>query len=229
MFFEGSVRSTRRISFSGRRSSSSRSAASTSSLWVSSSNSATSTEIGWALTPARRPRYSAVLSRKLQSAPTRSLAERRKLTRQRWAWKPITSFASSPSWIEQRIGNALADEARHEVEVIVVHEDRRLSVCLELLGDRVGEALVHARVALLPGVLQRDVDRRRVGQLPEVVLEEPEDGVRDDVVEPVVGGLVVGDEAEAERRAGRERLLDSAAGFLEDGAVLLAHRARHPR
>src|ERR671931_442049 len=149
MFFEGSVRSTRRISFSGRRSSSSRSAAITSSLWVSSSNSATSTEIGWALTPARRPRYSAVLSRKLQSAPTRSLAERRKLTRQRWAWKPITSFASSPSWIEQRIGNALADEARHEVEVIVVHEDRRLSVCLELLGDRVGEALVHARVALL--------------------------------------------------------------------------------
>ena len=96
---------------------------------------------------------------------------------------------------EQRIRCLLPHHARREVEVVVVEEDRRLGLGLELLEDRFREALVHARVALVPGVLKRDVDRRRVGQLPEVVLQEPQHRVRDDVVEPVVGDLVVSHES----------------------------------
>ena len=46
MFFDGSVRSTRRITFSARPSASTRPAASTAGLWARSSNSVGSTEIG---------------------------------------------------------------------------------------------------------------------------------------------------------------------------------------
>ena len=74
---------------------------------------------------------------------------------------------------EQRVGDPLADETGREVQVVVVEEDRRVRVELQLLDDRIGEAVVHAGVAFVPCVLQRDVDRRRVGELPEVVLEEP--------------------------------------------------------
>ena len=127
---------------------------------------------------------------------------------------------------KQRVGRALAYEPRREIEVVVVEEDRCLGVGLELVGHRRREALVHAHVAVRPGVLERDVDRRRVGQLPQVVLQKPEHRVRDDVVEPVVGRLVVRDEPEADRRAAAEVFLDDAARC--DRAVLVAHCARDP-
>ena len=79
------------------------------------------------------------------------------------------------------------------------------------------------RVAAVPRVLERDVDRRLVRELPEVVLEEPEHRVRDDVVVPVVGRLVVRDEAQPERRAVARLLLDrGAAGVDRDRPVLVA-------
>ena len=168
-------------------------------------------------------------------------------------WNPTRSLASTPSWIarrirsgqhmpvvglrprdvdevrEQRVRRALAHELRREVEVVVVEEDRRLGLGLELLEHGLGEGLVDLRVAAVPGVLQRDVDRRLVRELPEVVLEEPEHRVRDDVVEPVVGRLVVCDEAQAKRRAVARALLDRGPARLDrDRPVLVAHRAGDP-
>jgi hypothetical protein len=55
MFLDGSVRSTRRITFSGLSAASELPAAATASLAASSSNSPGSTEIGIARTPIRLP------------------------------------------------------------------------------------------------------------------------------------------------------------------------------
>ena len=127
---------------------------------------------------------------------------------------------------EQRVRRTVADESRREIEVVVVEEHRRLGCRVQLLDDRVREPLVHPRVAVCPRVLERDVDRRRVRKLPEVVLQEPEHRVRDDVVEPVVRRRVVLDEPQPDGRAVAEALVDRALG--SNRAVLVAHRARDP-
>ena len=253
MFLEGSVRSTRSTSFSGRRATSSRSAARTSSLLASSSNSAGSTEIGCTVTSELWPSRAAVPSAKSHAAPARSLEARRKFSRQRCVWKPITSFASRPSWIsrrvrprqhvpvvglgprdvdevgQQRLRGALAHEPRREVELVVVEEDGCVRLELELLQHCVREALVDPGVALLPGVLEGRVQRGRVGELPQVVLQKPEHRVGDHVVEPVVGRLVVRDQPQAERRPVAGGLLDRGpAALLDDGPVLVGHRAGDP-
>ena len=59
---------------------------------------------------------------------------------------------------EQRVGHALAHERRRDVEVVVVEEDRRVGLALELGDDGVGEALVDGDVALAPGVVEAVVD-----------------------------------------------------------------------
>ena len=129
----------------------------------------------------------------------------------------------------QRVRRALPHEPRREVELVVVEEDRGVRIELELLEHRLGEAFVHARVPLVPGVLERHVQRGRVRKLPEVVLQEPEHRVGDDVVEPVVGRLVVLHQAQPERRAVARALLDrGAAGLGHHHPVLVAHRARDP-
>ncbi len=101
---------------------------------------------------------------------------------------------------EQRVGRALPDEPRSEIEVVVVEEHGRLWLALELGEHGLREARVHLRIAVVPGVLVRDVEGGLVREIPEVVLKEPEHGVRDDVVVAVVRSLVVGHEAQPERR-----------------------------
>jgi hypothetical protein len=58
---------------------------------------------------------------------------------------------------EQRLGGLLPNEARGEVELVVVEEHRSAGLDLELLEHRLGEALVHARIAGVPGVLEGHV------------------------------------------------------------------------
>ena len=86
-----------------------------------------------------------------------------KFRRQRRVWKPTTSFASSPSWIARRISTGstdqlsvpghgmctkctsarlrprVPDDARRDVEVVVVEEDRCARIAIELVQDGVGE------------------------------------------------------------------------------------------
>jgi hypothetical protein len=131
---------------------------------------------------------------------------------------------------ERRVGTPVAHEPWREVQVVVVEEDGRLGLGLELGEDRVREGVVHRHVALVPGVVEAAVDVRRVRQRPEIVLQEPEGRIRDDVVEPVVGRLVMWDEAQSVRRAVAGDLLDRlAARLLGHGAVLGGDRARDPR
>ena len=131
---------------------------------------------------------------------------------------------------ERRLRTARADEARRQVEVVVVKADSRIRLRFELRDDRVGEVGVDGDVALLPRKMQSPVEIGRVREVPQVVLEKPERRVRDDVVEPVVRGLIVSDEPQAIRRPVVSRLRDRlAAGLRRNRAVLVGHCARNPR
>ena len=108
----------------------------------------------------------------------------------------------------------VSDEPRREVEVVVVEEDGSVRLRLELGECRIRKRTVDGHVAVFPGVVQPAVDVGRVGEGPQVVLQEPERRVGDDVVEPVVGGRIVVDEAETVRRAVPGALLDRRASRL---------------
>ncbi len=62
---------------------------------------------------------------------------------------------------EPRLRTPVANEARREIEVVVVEEDRRAGLALELVADRVGEVAVDRRVARVPGLAERS--RRSTG------------------------------------------------------------------
>jgi hypothetical protein len=131
---------------------------------------------------------------------------------------------------QRGVRRPLTDESGRQVEVVVVPEDGRLGLPFQLGQHRLGEAAVHGRVAVRPRVVEPVVCIRGLREPPEVVLREPEHRIGDDVVVEVVGLGVVGDEAQAVRRAVRGRLGNRLAGrILGDGVVLHAHRARDPR
>ncbi len=80
-----------------------------------------------------------------------------------------------------------------------------------------------------PRRVERSVQVGLVGKTPHVVLDEPQRGVRDDVVEPVIRDGVVRDEAQAVRRAVAEGLAERVLPVLGcDSTILVAHRAADP-
>ena len=107
-----------------------------------------------------------------------------------------------------------------------MEEDRRVGLTLELLEHGRGEAGVDGSVPVMPRRMERAIDLRRVCELPQRMLDEPQHRVRDDVVVPIVRLLVVRDQVQAIRRAVLRGLLERLAGA---GAILVAHRARDPR
>ena len=127
---------------------------------------------------------------------------------------------------ERRVGTFLAHEARRQIEVIVVEEHGGVRLALELREGGRSKTCVDGRIAVTPGSVKRTIDPRRVRQLPQRVLDEPQHRVRDDVVVPVVGLLVVGDQVETVRRPVLGRLVERRTGT---GAIFLARRARDPR
>ena len=73
-----------------------------------------------------------------------------------------------------------------EVEVIIVeHDPRRTIAPRNLRQHRVSERPVERHVALAPRAHGRGVDHGPLGEVPELVLQEPEQGVGDDVVGPL--------------------------------------------
>ena len=113
--------------------------------------------------------------------------------------------------------------------MIVVKEHGRFRLPLQL-GERRGrEGVVHLRVAPAPGLVKAPVDVGRFPQAVQVVMDEPEDGVGDHVVVPVVGPRLVRDQSQAERRpVGRLLVERLSAGLARDDPVLLAQSARDP-
>jgi hypothetical protein len=131
---------------------------------------------------------------------------------------------------ERGIGPRVPDDARCEVQVVVVEEHRGVGLRLELGKDCLGERLVDGDIAIVPGVMEPRSDVRRVRQRPQIMLQEPQRRVGHDVVEPVVRRRVVRDEPQPIRRAVACDLVDRVTTCLVgDDAVLIRHRARDPR
>ena len=92
--------------------------------------------------------------------------------------------------------------------------DHRLVLAVDLLQHGVGQVLVDDVVAELERLHLVAADVRRVAQVPQVVLDEPEHRVGEDVVEAVVGVGVRGHEAHADVAAVRRRDLEGLAAVL---------------
>ena len=99
---------------------------------------------------------------------------------------------------EGPIAESLADEERGHVELVVVKEDGGRVVALGGLHHGGGEAAVDGDVALIPGTPRIVSEVRRVREVVEAVLDEPEQGVGELVVHQVVGLGVVFDEPDAQ-------------------------------
>ena len=129
--------------------------------------------------------------------------------------------------VEEGVGPLGADHPRRRVEVVVVEHHQRPLALGDLAEHGVGDVAVDRLVAVVPGVELLLADVRGVGEVPEVVLDEPEDRVGDHVVEAVVGVGVAADQQHpvvdpVDRELGR------AAAFLGDGDVLVGHRRGDP-
>jgi hypothetical protein len=99
--------------------------------------------------------------------------------------------------VQERVRPGAPDHRRQRVELVVVDHHDRLVDPVDLLEHRLREVLVDDVVAVLERLDLVAADVRGVGEVPEVVLDEPQHRVGEDVVEAVVG-LVVGlDEAHA--------------------------------
>ena len=88
------------------------------------------------------------------------------------------------------------------VEVVVVEHHQRLAPGpRSALEHRRGDVVVDRPCSRVPGVELLLADVGRVGEVPEVVLDEPEDRVGDHVVEAVVGARVAADQADLGSRS----------------------------
>ncbi len=131
--------------------------------------------------------------------------------------------------VQEHVRARPAHEVRERVEVVVVDHHDRLAGALELLDDRAREVLVDDVVAELERLDLLAADVRRVRQIPQVVLDEPQHRVGEHVVEAVVGLRVADHQAHlvlaAGGRAHRER---ASAVLARDLRVVLAHRRGDP-
>ena len=131
--------------------------------------------------------------------------------------------------MEEGVRPGVPHQGRARVQVVVVEHHERVGLVLDRGEHRPGDVRVHGLVAVVPRVGLLAADVRRVGEVPEVVLDEPEDRVCDDVVEAVVGlGValdqedLVGDAVELQR----DRL---PTGLTAHRDVLVGHRRRDPQ
>ena len=132
--------------------------------------------------------------------------------------------------MQERVRALAADHPRQRVEVVVVDHHDRLLDLRDLLERRRREVLVDDVVAEFERLGLVAADVRRVGQVPQVVLDEPQHRVGNDVVEAVVRGGVGGDQLDhvltvALRGLDRERATTGLLGRLD---VLVGHRRGDP-
>ena len=116
--------------------------------------------------------------------------------------------------VQEDVRARLADHRRQRVEVVVVDHHDRLVGAVDLVDHGLGQVAVDLLVAVLERIDLVPADVRRVAQVPEVVLDEPEHRVGDDVVEAVVGVRVGLHEADPERAALRRFHLERLPAVL---------------
>ena len=132
--------------------------------------------------------------------------------------------------VQEDVRAGAADEVRERVEVVVVDHHDRFAGVLDLLDDRPGEVLVDDVVAELEGLDLLAADVGGVGEVPQVVLDEPQHRVGEHVVEAVVGLGVADDEAHLVLAAGGRAHRRSARPpcSCETRGVVLVHRRGDP-
>ena len=131
--------------------------------------------------------------------------------------------------VQEDVRAGAADEVRERVQVVVVDHHHRFAGVLDLLDHRPGQVFVDDVVAELEGLDLLAADVRGVGQVPQVVLDEPQHRVREHVVEAVVGLRVADHQADLVLTPGGGAHGDRAAVVAErDGGVELVHRRGDP-
>ena len=131
--------------------------------------------------------------------------------------------------VQEDVGPRAADEVGKRVEVVVVNHHHRLGVVAQLLHDGSREVFVDHVVAELEGLDLLAPDVGGVGEVPEVVLDEPQHRVREDVVEAVVGLRVGDDEPQVVlAAAGCAHREGAASVLLGDSRVVVGHRGGDP-
>jgi len=81
----------------------------------------------------------------------------------------------------------------------------------------------------MPGIVHHRIDVGRVGRIPHIVLQEPEEGVAENVVVLVVGTAGGNDEAEVEVLPWKGGLNMGIPRLLSSPPVALPHSAGDPR
>jgi hypothetical protein len=131
--------------------------------------------------------------------------------------------------VQEGVGTSAAHQLGQRVEVVVVDHHDRLLDLRDLLDHGPRQVFVDDVVAELEGLDLVATDVRRVREVPEVVLDEPQHRVREDVVEAVVGVRRGLDEPHQVLAAGRRAHLERApAVAARGGRVVLAHRRCDP-
>ena len=104
--------------------------------------------------------------------------------------------------LDDSVRQLASNQPRHQVEVIVMGKDEwPLATASRFTDDLLREQLVDQAVALGPGTMRAVVQHRRLRQVPQVVLHEPEQRVGDRVVVEVVDQPRRIDPAHLEARA----------------------------
>ena len=121
-----------------------------------------------------------------------------------------------------------ADQTRARVQVVVVEHHQRPVLAVDLAQHRLRDVAIDDLVAELPRVGLIAPDVGRVGQIPQVVLDEPQDRVRDHVVEAVVRQRLALHQQNLVVHPAK-RHLHRPAGLGADGNVLVGERRRDPQ
>src|SRR5574341_721115 len=94
-----------------------------------------------------------------------------------------------------RRGDRLAYHRRREIEVVVLQQNiRRLRLLFCFINDGFGDGLVHGYIAAFPGLIHRAANVRCPRRIPHKGLDEPEEGIAEDVVMSLIDGRRHGDE-----------------------------------
>ena len=131
--------------------------------------------------------------------------------------------------VQEHVRARSAHQVGQRVEVVVVHHHHRLARALQLLHHRPREVLVDGVVAELERLDLLAADVRRVGEVPQVVLDEPQHRVGEHVVEAVIRLGVAHHQAHLELAARRRAHREGAPAVLaRDLRVVLVHRRGDP-
>src|SRR5680860_109233 len=130
--------------------------------------------------------------------------------------------------VQEHVRPRLADVLGRRVEVVVVEHHHGPVDAVDLLQHGVGQIAVHRAVAVLVGVHVRLADVRGVGEIPQVVLDEPQQRVRHHAVEGLVGLRIGLHQADPVGHALQLAVECSAAVLARHLGVLRGHGRCHP-